>query len=345
MTDSPRILITGAAGFIGSSLVTELNRRGYSNLILVDNFHKPDKEKYLAGKTFSKKIISDNLFSFLDQEKIDFVFHLGGKTSYKNDFTNQNLVFPQNLYRLCNEKNIPFVYASTSSTYGAGEHGYDDDESRIKLLQPLDDYGVSKNEFDKWILNQPKGGGFAGLKIFNVYGPNEYHKGASRSVAFKSYFEIKETGKVVLYGSSTPSFGPGDQQRDFIYVKDVIRICCWFLERWLTSPKSFPTGIYNTGTGIGRSFNDVARAVFKAMDLPERIEYKPIPENILSSYRESVIAPMGKLFKAGFNEKMFSLEEGVRDLVQNYLSAQKVPTGLFLTKNDSVMTAGSFKNR
>lgn len=324
MTGSPRILITGAAGFIGSSLVTELNRRRFDNLVLADHFHKPDKETYLKGKRYYRKINAEEIFTLIDSGEIQFVFHLGGKTSYKTDFTNQNLLYPQRLYSRCVDKHIPFVYASTSSTYGAGENGYDDDENRIRLLKPLDDYGISKHEFDKWILSQGERGMYGGLKIFNVYGPNEYHKGASRSVAFKSYFEIKETGRVQLYGSSTPSFGPGDQQRDFIYVKDVISICCWFLDQWMNSPAAFPTGIYNAGTGVGRSFNDVAKAVFKAMNLPVRIDYKPIPEAILSSYRERVVAPMEKLFSTGFDKKMFSLEEGVQDLIGNYLSVQRM---------------------
>lgn len=321
MSSGLKIIITGAAGFIGSALVTALNEKGITDLILVDNFQKPDKNRYLTGKQYQRKIESSVLFSFLEKEgaEIGFIFHLGGKTSFKNDFINQNLKYPQQLYQWCRVHEVPLVYASTSSTYGSGNLGYQDDESLISSLQPQDEYGISKHEFDKWILQQGKDGYFAGLKIFNVFGPNEFHKGPSRSVAFKSFFEIKETGKVVLYGSSTPSVRPGEQQRDFIYVKDVAKICCWFLERWQQSKNTFPSGIYNVGSGVGRSFNDVAKAVFKAMDLPEKIEYKPIPENVLKGYREMVIAPIEKLRKAGYTEKMFSLEEGVEDLVRNYL--------------------------
>lgn len=316
------IMITGAAGFIGSCLVTELNRRGFTQLFLVDNFYKPDKDVYLSGKSFAGKIDSPHVFEWLaaGEVKIDFVFHLGGKTANKTDFRDANVVFSQDLFRYCDQHGIPFVYASSSYTYGAGEFGYVDHEALISKLNPLNDYAKSKHEFDLWMLHRKSATPWAGLKIFNVFGPNEYHKGLSTSVAFKSFFEIRNTGKVMLFDSSVPGYGPGDQLRDFIYVKDVVRVFCWFLKRWMQSPGQFPSGIYNLGTGTGRSFNDVARAVFSAMDLPERIEYKPIPEKILKSYPERTVAVMDKLMQAGYDEGMHSLETGMDDLVRNYLS-------------------------
>lgn len=315
-----KILITGAAGFIGSSLLAELNERGYTELILVDNFFKPGKDRYLADKTFERSVNSPDLFDFLHQNPdVDFVFHLGGKTADKDDFINQNLLFSKRLFAWCSDKRIPMVYASSSSTYGDGKQGYSDDEEKLHALQPLNEYGKSKHEFDKWITGLKDASPFAGLKIFNVFGSNEYHKKMSASVAFKSFFEIKDTGKVVLFGSSSPAYGPGEQLRDFVYVKDVANVFCWFLERWVQGAEPFPSGIFNVGTGIGRRFNDVARAVFRAINLSENIEYKPIPEHILGSYPENTVAEIGKLRAAGYNHPFSSLEDAVDDMVRNYL--------------------------
>ncbi|MBN9350803.1 MAG: NAD-dependent epimerase/dehydratase family protein [Chitinophagaceae bacterium] len=322
MIKEPAILITGAAGFIGSSLVTELNLHGFNNLFLADNFTKPGKVRYLHGKSFSARIESADLFDFLNQDEqaIKFVFHLGGKTANKNDFFKQNVEFSQRLFLWSEKNQIPFVSASSSSTYGAGEFGYSDDEVLVDKLIPLNDYAKSKHEFDKWILKKKSTSPWTVLKIFNVFGPNEYHKGVSASVAFKSFFEIRETGKVILFGSSNPAYEPGEQQRDFIYIKDVVKILYWFLEGWVQHEPHFASGIYNVGSGVGKSFNDVAKSVFAAMGLPEKIEYKPIPANILKSYPDSVVAPVQKLRLAGYVDKMWTLENAINDLVKNYLS-------------------------
>lgn len=326
MNGPVNILITGAAGFIGSSLITELNAHGQNNIYLADNFDRPGKEQYLTGKSFLRKIDSVDLFDFLESGDvtIHFVFHLGGKTANRTDFTNQNVLYPQNLFKWCCLNNVPFVYASSAATYGAGSAGYDDDEKLISTLQPVSDYGKSKHAFDLWMMEAGRNSEWAGLKIFNAFGPNEYRKGQSASVAFKSFFEIRDTGRVVLFGSSDEKFKPGEQLRDFIYVNDIIKVFYWFFEKWLTNENQFPSGIFNAGAGVGRSFNDVARAVFRAMDLPVNIQYKPIPELILKNYPEYIIAKTDKLRRAGYSSTMWSLEDAVNDLVRNYLIPGKI---------------------
>lgn len=327
MKKPPVILITGAAGFIGSSLVAELNNHGYSNLILADNFRKPEKNRYLIHKKFIQKTEASSLIQFLNEKNFepDFVFHLGAKTAAKDDFFDKNLVYSQHLFQWCRENKIPFIYASTGSTYGLGELGFSDDEDLIHSLKPLvHPYAISKHEFDKWILKEGKSCPWAGLKLFNVFGPNEYYKGRSRSVAFKSFFEIKETGEIMLFDTSGNLQNPGEEKRDFIYVKDVLKICRWFLEEWICHKSSFPSGIFNVGTGVARSFNDVARSVFRAMNISEKIEYKTIPENILKSYPSITMADTTKLRKAGYREKMWTLEDAIDDLVKNYLIPEKI---------------------
>lgn len=323
MNRNINILITGAAGFIGSSLVTELNKNGFDHLILADNFDKSGKDRYLKGKHFLTKINFSNLFSFLQESETSprFVFHLGGRTSGRPEQVKQNLLFPQRLFNWCSRWNVPFVYASSSSTYGKGEFGYSDASETLPLLEPLNDYGKSKHRFDVWISGQEKSAPWTGLKIFNVYGSNEYHKGRSASVAFKSYFEIRKTGRVVLFGSSGSEYPAGEQQRDFIYIKDVTRIFYWFLDRWIQEQDEYFSGIYNVGTGAGRSFNDVVRVLFRSMNLPEEIQYKPIPEDIRPYYAGCAVAEISKLRSSGYQSQMWALEEGIEDLVKNYFNA------------------------
>lgn len=321
--DGVKVLLTGAAGFIGSALITELNQCGYSDLVLADRFTGDGKNRYLAGKAFSERIEASELFHRLKhQPDIDFVFHLGGRTAEKDDFVNQNVLYAQELFRWCAQHKVPFLYASSSSTYGSGSLGYDDSEEQLHLLAPLNDYGKSKHAFDQWACTQKPDFPWAGLKIFNVFGANEYHKGVSASVAFKSFFEIRDTGKVVLFGSSSPAYGPGEQLRDFIYVQDVVRVFCWFLMQY--QRRAMPSGIYNLGTGRGRSFNDVARSVFRAIGATEHIEYKPIPEKILAGYPEKTVARIDKLRRAGYLQPMTALEDAIEDLVKNYLQTQRV---------------------
>lgn len=330
MDKESNIVITGAAGFIGSCLVSFLNIEGYNNLILVDDFSQKGKDINLKGKKFLQKIERELFFEWLQNEKpaIEFVYHIGARTDTTEfDYSihqHLNVEYSQKVWRYCSENNIPLVYASSAATYGAGELGYKDDESIIEKLQPLNPYGVSKNEFDKWALKQQDTPpAWTGLKFFNVYGPNEYHKARMASVIFHSYNQIIEKGFVKLFKSHKSEFKDGEQLRDFIYVKDVLKICFWFLECWQKDPKTFVTGIYNVGTGKARSFNDLVKATFSGLDLQPEIEYIDMPEDIRDTYQYYTQADMQKIHDAGYNEKMFSLEEGVDDYVRNYLSKKE----------------------
>jgi ADP-L-glycero-D-manno-heptose 6-epimerase len=331
MNKSPNIVITGAAGFIGSCLVSFLNNAGFEDLILVDDFSKHQKDVNLKGKVFSKKIEREVFFDWLQKEKptIDFFYHIGARTDTTEfDYSihqHLNVDYSKKVWNYCSQNNIPLVYASSAATYGGGEFGYKDDESIIENLQPLNPYGISKNEFDKWALKQqeihpPK---WAGLKFFNVYGPNEYHKARMASVIFHSYYQIRKNGFVKLFKSHKKEFKDGEQLRDFIYVKDVLKICFWFLACWEKDPQTFISGIYNVGTGKARSFNDLASATFSALDKSTHIEYINMPEDIRETYQYFTEADMNKILAAGYSQAFYSLEKGVDDYVRNYLSKEK----------------------
>ena len=335
MNKESNIVVTGAAGFIGSCLVSYLNANGYNHLFLVDDFTKTEKDVNLEGKKFLKKIERELFFDWLRSEKpiIAFVYHIGARTDTTEfDYSiheHLNVDYSKKIWTYCAKNNIPLVYASSAATYGAGELGYKDDESIIEQLQPLNPYGVSKNEFDKWALRQVQDRtsksppAWAGLKFFNVYGPNEYHKARMASVIFHSYNQIEKNGFVKLFKSHRPDFVDGEQLRDFIYVKDVLKICFWFLDCWRQNYVSFISGIYNVGTGKARSFNDLVKATFSGMDLNPEIQYIDMPEDIRNTYQYYTQAEMQKIRKAGYGEKMYSLEEGVDDYVRNYLSNTK----------------------
>jgi ADP-L-glycero-D-manno-heptose 6-epimerase len=327
MDITSNIVVTGAAGFIGSCLVGFLNKAGYKNLILVDDFSVEKKAPNLTGKSFTIKVEREEFFRFLKQSnpEVDFVFHIGARTD-TTEFNyavheHLNVEYSQKIWTYCCENRIPLVYASSAATYGAGELGYKDDENLIPDLKPLNPYGVSKNEFDKWALRQQKTPpAWAGLKFFNVYGPNEYHKARMASVIFHSYNQIVENGFVKLFKSHKGGFKDGEQLRDFVYVKDVLKICFWFLACWQKDPQTFISGIYNVGTGQARSFNDLVKATFSGLDRKPEIKYIDMPEDIRETYQYYTQAEMKKIKAAGYHENMFSLEEGVDDYVRNYLS-------------------------
>ena len=330
MHTSITIIVTGAAGFIGSCLVGYLNTNGFDNLILVDDFSRVDKAPNLVSKKFTLKIEREKLFDFLEKEnpKVDFVFHLGARTDTTEfDYSvheHLNVEYSKKIWNYCTKKNIPVIYASSAATYGAGEKGYADDESIIPELHPLNPYGVSKNEFDKWALKQTDAPpAWTGLKFFNVYGPNEYHKARMASVIFHSYNQIEKNGFVKLFKSHKEGFKDGEQKRDFIYVKDILKICFWFLECWQADPKTFITGIYNAGTGEARTFNDLVKATFKGIDREPVIEYIDMPEDLRETYQYFTEATMQKIHDAGYHQPFFSLEEGVGDYVREYLSKGK----------------------
>ena len=324
------ILLTGAAGFIGSYLLGYLNKQGYKNIIIVDDFSEEDKWFNFDSKEFIQKIEREKLFVWLkiNNPAIDFVFHLGARTDTAEfDYSvheRLNVEYSKNIWNYCTEKNIPLVYASSAATYGKGEVGYKDDHDIVEKLQPLNPYGISKNEFDKWVLkkSQELGAGsrepappfWAGLKFFNVYGPNEYHKARMASVIFHSFNQIKATGKVKLFKSHKPEFKDGEQLRDFIYVKDVATVCYWLIENRITS------GLYNLGTGKARTFDDLVKATFAGMGKKPAIEYIDMPEDIRDKYQYFTEANMDKLKAAGYTKDFYSLEKGVDDYVRNYLS-------------------------
>jgi len=318
-TDS-NIVVTGAAGFIGSCVIEYLNRNGYEHLILVDDFGRDDKKRNYEDKKFITKVEREVFFDWLDQNKnsIGFVFHIGARTDTTEfDYAiheHLNVEYSKKIWDYCTIKAIPLVYASSAATYGAGELGYEDSHEIIPSLQPLNPYGVSKNEFDKWVLHQEDHPPFwAGLKFFNVYGPNEYHKGRMASVIFHSFNQIKKNGFVKLFKSHRPDFKDGQQLRDFVYVKDVIKVCYWLMQE---QPAS---AIYNLGTGIARSFEDLVKATFKGLDLQPKIEYIDMPEDLRATYQYFTEAKMEKLRKAGYTDVFYTLEDGVANYVREYL--------------------------
>ena len=314
------IVVTGSAGFIASCLVKKLNQEGYKNIILVDDFSNPVKNKNFERKSYELKVDRMALHLWLkdNHEKVDFIFHLGARTDTtefdKSIFDLLNLNYSKEIWNICSEFNIPLVYASSAATYGIGEHGYDDKHELVEKLQPLNPYGESKNDFDKWVLKQEKHPPFwAGLKFFNVYGPNEYHKGRMASVVLHAFKQVNENGRVKLFRSHNTKYKDGEQLRDFVYVKDVAEVCCFLMQQ---KPES---GLYNLGSGKARTFLDLAKNTFSALNKPVDIEFIDTPLDIRDKYQYFTEANMAKLKAAGYDMPFFTLEEGVKDYVRNYL--------------------------
>ncbi len=319
------IIITGAAGFIGSCLVRGFNDLGYYNLGLVDDFSSSLKLRNYNRKKYLNIIDRNEFLEWLDlqNDSIDFIFHLGARTDTtefnKKVFDELNLNYSKEIFLRCVKYNIPLLYASSAATYGAGESGYSDSHELIPRLKPLNPYGESKNEFDKWVLLQNKFPQFwCGLKFFNVYGPNEFHKGRMASVVFHGYNQIKKEGKMKLFRSHREDYKDGMQLRDFIYVRDVIDVLLWF---WNEKKHN---GIYNLGTGKARSFLDLANGIFSALQLSPHIEWIDIPEDIRDKYQYFTEADMTKLREAGYDRPFASLEEGIKDYVLNYLEKEAI---------------------
>lgn len=314
------IIVTGAAGFIGSCLVGKLNNKGFRDLVLVDAFGDPEKEKNLASKVYREKVGRDHFFEWMDRhgDEVDFIFHIGARTDTaefdKSVFDRLNLDYSKKVWEYCTRLGIPLVYASSAATYGSGELGYADDHDIIPRLLPLNPYGESKNDFDKWVLTREQAPpSWYGLKFFNVYGPNEYHKGRMGSVILHAFRQISESGELKLFRSHREGIPDGGQQRDFIYVKDLTDVM-FFL--YAMRPESH---IYNLGTGKARSFLDLAKAVFDALDLKETIQFIDTPEDIRDKYQYFTEAEMHRLRNAGYHHEFYTLEAGIRDYVLSYL--------------------------
>jgi ADP-L-glycero-D-manno-heptose 6-epimerase len=318
------IAITGAAGFIGSYLVGFLNSLGYEKLVLVDDFSIPSKQANLQHKKYLRLVDRNSFIEWCNNNKgtIQYMFHLGARTDTTemdyNVHVLLNLEYSKDIWNICCAQNIPLLYASSAATYGNGEHGYTDSHDIVEQLQPLNPYGISKNEFDIWALKETRQPPFwAGLKFFNVYGPNEYHKGRMASVIMHAYKQIKEKGSVTLFRSHNAKYKDGEQIRDFIYVDDVVRMCTWLMQQ---QPAN---GLYNIGTGKARTFKDLVTAIFNTLQLPVHIEYIDTPVDIRDKYQYYTQADMGKLLSAGYDKPIHSLEEGVRDYVINYLKEHR----------------------
>lgn len=318
------IVVTGAAGFIGSVLIGKLNAEGFNAIVAVDKFGDGNKEPNLVGKHILHRVDRNDFFDWLDQhqQEVEFVFHIGARTDTAEFdwaiFQELNVSYSQAVWKACCRYQLPLVYASSAATYGLGELGFDDNEATIPHLRPLNPYGDSKNVFDIWALEQEEKPLFwAGLKFFNVYGPNEYHKGRMSSVIMMAFNQIKDTGGMKLFRSHNPDYTDGGQMRDFVYVKDLVNVCYFLMHHRRNS------GIYNLGSGTARTFVDLARNTFKAMDQPENITYMDTPVDIRDKYQYFTEANMAKLKGIGYETPFHTLEEGVADYVRNYLAEGK----------------------
>ena len=323
MASSKKIVVTGAAGFIASYLAQELNAAGFDQLILVDDFSIESKKANWQTLQFAACIDREDFLSWFEahSSEIELVYHLGARTDTTEKsqeiLTHLNLAYSQQIWRICNTAQIPLVYASSAATYGLGEFGYNDEHSICSQLKPLNLYGISKNDFDIWALEQTScPPHWYGLKFFNVYGPKEYHKGRMASVVFHTYKQIKANGQMKLFKSHHPDYKDGEQLRDFVYVKDVAKVCQFLAEKLPTN------GIYNLGSGKARTFYDLARLTFKALELAPQISFIDTPLDIRDKYQYFTEANMSKLLSAGYTGGFHTLEEGVFDYVQEHLSKE-----------------------
>ena len=331
MSKQPTIVVTGTAGFIGSVMVQLLNEKGLTNLLLVDDFGVEEKRKNWEQKQYTKVIERQAFLDQLmnDQYEIDIIIHLGARTD-TTEFNyaiheELNVAYSKSLWQYATAKQIPLIYASSAATYGSGEQGYEDSHTILDQLVPLNPYGVSKNEFDKWAIAQTEQPPlWTGLKFFNVYGPNEGHKARMASVIFHAFNQIKSTGVVKLFKSHRTEFKDGEQLRDFIYVKDLVAVIEWMMQAMLSNEwNTSKNGLYNLGTGKARSFYDLAANTFIAQGLIPNIEFIDMPLDIRDKYQYFTEANMNKLRSAGYDKPFSTLEEGVADYVNNYLLPSK----------------------
>jgi ADP-L-glycero-D-manno-heptose 6-epimerase len=315
------IVVTGGAGFIGSAFVWRLNRENIDNIIIVDRLGTNDKWKNLVNLRFADYIHKDNFLRMICDDRVPFdvsaIVHMGACSSTTErdaDYLwSNNYLYTKTLAEWALKRGIRYIYASSAATYGDGTQGFSDDHSKINELKPINMYGYSKQLFDLWLLRNKLESKIAGIKFFNVFGPNEYHKADMTSVIFKAFHQIKETGKVRLFKSYLPKYPDGGQLRDFVYVKDCIDVMWWFFN----NPAA--NGIFNLGTGKARTWNDLIKAVFAAIGIKTNIEYIEMPESLRNQYQYFTQAQMNKLKTAGCPVEFSSLEDSVRDYVVNHL--------------------------
>jgi ADP-L-glycero-D-manno-heptose 6-epimerase len=314
------IVVTGGAGFIGSAIVWELNNRGVHAIIVVDELGTDEKWKNLVGLNFDDFVDKNK---FIDQignglySDVDAVIHMGANSSTTEkdagSLLNNNYLYTKTLAEFCLSKDIRFIYASSAATYGDGSAGFDDIEAECESLRPLNMYGYSKNLFDIWAVNYRAFKKIVGLKYFNVYGPNEYHKDEMRSVVHKAFGQVRDTGNVKLFKSLHPEYKDGQQMRDFVYVKDAVNMTLHFLDHREIN------GLFNVGSGKARTWNDLVTSLFNAMNKPVTIEYIDLPINLAEKYQYFTEAKLSKIKNTGYNKEISSLEDGVRDYVKSYL--------------------------
>lgn len=335
------IIVTGGAGFIGSALIAALNKRQITDILVVDHLGTDEKWKNLRNLSFADYVEKDDFLEMVIENKlsghIEAAFHFGACSSttetnasylIKNNYEYSKLLAQWVQHR--QGGNIRFIYASSAATYGDGSAGFSDDEDKIESLKPLNMYGYSKQLFDLWARRTGLLKKIVGLKYFNVFGPNEYHKADMRSFVLKAFEQIKTAGKVRLFKSYKSEFKDGEQVRDFIYVKDTVDMTLFFLD----NPKI--TGLFNIGAGKARSWNDLVKAVFAAMGkkpnpVPsgvEGIEYIEMPESIRNQYQYYTCADIIKLRKAGYKKELTPLEDAIKDYIQNYLQEDMYLTGI-----------------
>ncbi|MFC1744218.1 ADP-glyceromanno-heptose 6-epimerase [Candidatus Riflebacteria bacterium] len=323
------IIVTGGAGFIGSAIIWKLNQWGQKNILIVDRLRKTEKWKNLVNLAYQDYLEVEEFLSLLQSDRfatiygpLQAIFHMGACSSTTEldagYLVNNNFEFSKIMARLALKENCRLIYASSAATYGDGEQGYDDDPDKIHLLKPLNMYGYSKQMFDQWILTHGKDLNYVGIKFFNAYGPNEYHKGDMRSLIHKAVPQIQKSGKIRLFKSHKEGFADGQQLRDFIYIKDVVDVCRFLL-------KSDYQGILNLGTGKPRSFVDLANSVFGSMEKEINIEFFPMPEGLREKYQYYTCANIAKLKGIGYKKDFYSLEDGIADYVTNYILNQKDP--------------------
>ena len=315
------IVVTGGAGFIGSAIVWKLNQLNKNKIIIVDELGKEDKWKNLVGLSYQdfvhKHEFIDQVIDDVVPYNIEAIIHMGANSSTTEKdadyLMSNNYHYTVELAKYCLEKNIRFIYASSAATYGDGLLGFEDDESKLETLRPLNMYGYSKQLFDLWAKKNDVLDRIVGIKYFNVYGPNEYHKGDMRSVIHKAFEQVRDLGKVRLFKSLNPKYRDGEQMRDFVYIKDAVDMTLHFLDH----PDK--NGIFNVGAGKARTWNDLVKALFNSAGKPVNIEYIDLPDYLASKYQYFTEANLSKIISAGYNKPTISLEEGVTDYVKTYL--------------------------